>query len=83
MVELETMTLAELKILVETAEEIRRKRLSDELAKREEKIQALLDECFELIEESELNVYADTAHENYTERFDLSEILTFEFDDEE
>ena len=83
MIELETMTLAELKILVETAEEIRRKRLIDELTKREEKIQALLDECFELIEESELNVYADTPETNYTERFDLSEILTFEFDDKE
>lgn len=32
---METMTLAELKTLAETTEEIRRKRLNDELTKRE------------------------------------------------
>ena len=83
MIELETMTLTDLKIFAEKTEKIRRKRLSDELAKRENKIQALLDECFDLIEESGLEVYANTPHENYAEKFDFSEILTFEFEDEE
>lgn len=83
MVKLETMTLAELKILAESTEKVRRKRLSDELAKREEKIQSLLNECFDLIEAAGLEVYANTPHENYTEKFDFSEILTFEFEDEE
>ena len=83
MVELELMTFTELKTFAETIEEARRKRLNDELTKREEKIQSLLDECFDLIEESGLSVYADTPHENYFEKFDFSEILTFEFDEEE
>lgn len=83
MVELETMTLAELKILAETTKEVRKKRLNDEITKREEAIQSLLDECFDLIEESGINMYANTAGGDYSGHFDFSEILTFEFNDEE
>lgn len=82
MIELKTMdsmTLAELKTLAETTEEIRIKRLNDELTKREKAIQSLLDECFDLIEESGLEVYADTPSENFYEPFSLSEVLTFEY----
>jgi hypothetical protein len=83
MVKLETMTLTELKTLAETTEEIRRKRLSDELAKREEKIQSLIDECFDLIEESGLEVVAETPYDSFYEKFDFSEIFGFEFKNEE
>lgn len=83
MIELETMTFAELETLAKTVEEIRRERLKDELAKREEKIQSLLDECFDLIEESGIKMYANTPHGSYSEKFDFVEIFAFEFDDEE
>lgn len=80
---METMTLTELKTLAEATEEIRRKRLNDELTKKEKVIQSLIDECFDLIEESGIKMYADTPRENYYEPFSLNEILTFEFEDDE
>lgn len=83
MIEFETMTFAELKAFSKTVEEIRRERLNDELTKREEKIQSLLDECFDLIEESGLEVYANTPHGSYEDKFDFAEVLAFEFADDE
>lgn len=83
MIELETMTLADLKVLAEITEKIRRERLNNELTKRVEKIQTLLDECFDLIEESGLNVHANTANGYYTDKVDFAEILVFELEDEE
>lgn len=80
---METMTLAELKTLAETTEEIRRKRLNDELTKREKVIQSLINECFKLIEDSGFTVYANTPTENYYKPFSLDEILTFEYEDDE
>lgn len=83
MVEFETMTLADLKILAEITEKARKERLNDELDKRVKKIQALLDECFDLIEESGLEVYANTPYGSYEDEFDFAEVLVFEFADDE